>query len=309
MRAVPPVVSRGAAPRPGRRAPPVAPVKRSRVLRPGLSLLLGQAVEDEDMAGSSVDADRVRIVLVLGGRVDMAYDARPVRLGAGEGGADASIVPMEAPVECRRVVRRGDYSRRISIGLSGQWIAQSLEADPQIGTAGPPRRHLDIRCWRASAHARSIAEQLFQPPPLAPDMLGLYLESRAIELAFEALSRHDASERTPCRSLTPAAYRRMCEVRAFLQQDPAAVSGLDAIARHAGLGTATLQRHFRLAHGMTVSECIQRARLERAREALERDGADVRRAAVIAGYASPANFATAFRRRYGLPPSKVRPRI
>ena len=77
---------------------------------------------------------------------------------------------------------------------------------------------------------------------------------------------------------------------------------LDAIADHVGMHVSTLQRHFRLQYGTSVVECARDARLLRARRALERDRVSVGQAAELAGYSSPANFATAYRRRFGVPP-------
>ncbi|WP_415807924.1 helix-turn-helix transcriptional regulator, partial [Bordetella muralis] len=74
------------------------------------------------------------------------------------------------------------------------------------------------------------------------------------------------------------------------------------IAKHACLSVNTLQRHFRAVWGKTVFAYLRDARLDRARMALERDAISVTQAALIAGYSSPANFATAFRQRYGIPP-------
>ena len=310
MSAVFPVVSRRSVPAgSGRNPRPASPVKRSAILRPGLSLHLGEAVEHADATGQSMDESRMRIVIVLGGGVELAYGHSGLRLGAQQGraDADAAIIAMRAPAECLRTARRGDYSRRISIGLGRDWIEQAM---PDGGDA-PLRRRLEVRCWKTSAHARALAEQLFRPPPLVPAVAGLYLESRTIDLVFEALTRREAGDAAaaPVGGLLPAAFRRMCEVREFIEVHATEIADVAAIAGHAGLSVATLQRHFRMAHGMTMLECIQRTRLRKARDALERDGVDVRRAALIAGYASPANFATAFRRRYGLPPSKVRPRV
>jgi AraC-like DNA-binding protein len=70
----------------------------------------------------------------------------------------------------------------------------------------------------------------------------------------------------------------------------------------------TLQRHFRAMWGTTVAQYLREGRLSRARLALERDGISVAQAACIAGYGSAANFATAFRRRFGVPPGQVRAR-
>jgi AraC-like DNA-binding protein len=54
-----------------------------------------------------------------------------------------------------------------------------------------------------------------------------------------------------------------------------------------------------VSEGRSVFEYI---RLERAFAALRSGEASVQHASDLAGYASPANFATAFRRRFGLTP-------
>ena len=45
------------------------------------------------------------------------------------------------------------------------------------------------------------------------------------------------------------------------------------------------------------------------RHALEQDGLTVGQAALVAGYNSAANFATAYRKRFGMPPKLARARI
>ncbi|WP_246767099.1 helix-turn-helix domain-containing protein, partial [Bordetella pertussis] len=55
-------------------------------------------------------------------------------------------------------------------------------------------------------------------------------------------------------------------------------------------------------------ECLRGARLTRARLGLERDGLSVAQAACLAGYTSAANFATAFRRAFGVTPGQLRAR-
>jgi AraC-like DNA-binding protein len=58
-----------------------------------------------------------------------------------------------------------------------------------------------------------------------------------------------------------------------------------------------------------VFEHLREGRLQRARQALERDGVTVGQAALVAGYTSAANFATAYRRRFGTPPKLARARV
>ena len=45
------------------------------------------------------------------------------------------------------------------------------------------------------------------------------------------------------------------------------------------------------------------------RQSLEQDGLTVGQAALVAGYNSAANFATAYRKRFGMPPKLARGRI
>ena len=70
-----------------------------------------------------------------------------------------------------------------------------------------------------------------------------------------------------------------------------------------------LQRQFRAVFGTTVFDYLRECRLLRARRALEHDGVTVGQAAMVAGYTSAANFATAYRRRFGMPPKLARARI
>jgi AraC-like DNA-binding protein len=69
-----------------------------------------------------------------------------------------------------------------------------------------------------------------------------------------------------------------------------------------------LQRYFRAYTGMSAFAYQRRRLLDAARIALEREGISVNEAAHRAGYTSAANFATAFRRQFGIAPSQLRPR-
>ena len=101
----------------------------------------------------------------------------------------------------------------------------------------------------------------------------------------------------------------MRALHAFLQTDAAMDMSLDALARQAGTNANTLQRHVRAVYGTTVFDFVREHRLQRARHALEQDGLTVGQAALVAGYNSAANFATAYRKRFGLPPKLSRGRI
>ena len=75
------------------------------------------------------------------------------------------------------------------------------------------------------------------------------------------------------------------------------------IASLSGMSVSTLQRVFKTCFGTTVNEFMRTRRLELARLALLERGMSVGEAAFQAGYSSAANFATAFQRAFGYPPS------
>lgn len=280
------------------------PLRKFHHLRPGLSLQLACETDCESSTGRATVDDSLRIVLVLDGRIDVSYGRSALHLARGQG-ADAGLVALREPEECRRVVTGGETSRRVSIGVSRQWLEQSFSE------ARSPVPHLATRSWQASTRTRLLAEQLLNPPPLPRQIVGLYLESRAIELVIEALSHGDeqaarAADPAPLRATT---LRRMVDLTHWLRRHADQPLSIDQIARHMNTTATTLQRHFRQALGITVFDFLQHERLRLARHALESEGVSVTQAAAMAGYANPGSFSTAFRRHFGLTPNQVRARL
>ena len=102
--------------------------------------------------------------------------------------------------------------------------------------------------------------------------------------------------------------QRLQAIDSYLQTHLAEPINTSDMARALGLSATSLQRLIRQAHGCSLAHHIRAHKLDRARMALERDGISVAEAAYMVGYNSPANFATAFRRAFGLPPSAVQDR-
>lgn len=285
-------------------------LKRTRRLRPGLLLHWEDAREATDLvAQTEIDAG-LRIVLLLEGAVDVSFGRQRVALSCGCGATSAALVAVAEPDQLTRRARRGTYSRRMTLTLSPAWLAQSGAAPGVLDDF--MRRHLALQRWQASPRAVAVAEQMLRPPALQPLLQNIYLESRALELAGEALAtlQSPADSATPNASaLRPREHQRLRALCAFLASGQADGLSLSAIARHMGINANTLQRQFRAVYGTTVFDHLRECRLQRARRALEHDGVTVGQAAMLAGYTSAANFATAYRRRFGLPPKLARSRV
>lgn len=300
-------------------------IGRIRVLRPGLQVHADDLVDAQDFQACGEIERGLRIVMLLEGTVDVSYGGRRVQLrstaGASAVGRSRTVrqpramLVSIAQTDCfERRARRGSHARRLSVGMDGAWLDQMVQAQPSGTIAGFCDRHLAMHQWQPSIRITAMAEQIVSAPALGAPLLDLYIESRVLELVSEALSSLDpdhggaqAPESTS--ALLPHEHRRVRALHAFLQTDQAFDLSLDDLAREAGTNTTTLQKHFRVTYGTTIFDFVRECRLQRAREVLERDGVTVGQAAVVAGYTSAANFATAYRRRFGIPPKLARSRF
>lgn len=80
---------------------------------------------------------------------------------------------------------------------------------------------------------------------------------------------------------------------------------VDMICSMLGYSKATLRRALK-EHQTSISELIVSLQMEHAKDALSNTATPLSEIAFEAGYATPANFTTAFKRRYGVSPSSYR---
>ncbi|WP_323118068.1 helix-turn-helix transcriptional regulator [Burkholderia alba] len=303
-----------------------AHVAKLREVRPGLRVHADDAMDEFDATVSGQCTPGLHLVLLLEGQLDVSYGDRRVvlttacrRSGAENirkqaGRTQSFLVNAVEPETFSRRISKGGYARRLSLGISGEWLRHLQTASR---SAMPERldsllsAHLSIQFWQPTPRAMALAEQIVRPPAYQPMLQAIYLESRVLDLLAEALAplQVDAGARAgsaPEGALDSRGYRRMAELRAFLGSEAANQLSLDEIARHIGMNPNAMQRQFRSAYGTTVFDFLREHSLQRARLALEHDAISVKQAAALAGYTSAANFATAYKRRFGVTPKLAR---
>ncbi|MBR8133192.1 helix-turn-helix transcriptional regulator [Burkholderia ambifaria] len=301
-----------------------AHVARIREVRPGLRIHSDDATDEFDAVMSGQCSPGPHLVLLLEGALDVSYGDRRVVLTTGgrqtgHAGREAArpAVRMQSfllnavePDTFRRRLSKGGYARRLSLAMSAEWLRHLQAASRGVlpeQLDAMLSAHLAIRFWQPTPRATALAEQIVRPPAYQPMLQAIYLESRVLELLAEAFTplETEAAQASDT-SLGSSDYRRMAELRAFLASDAAQELSLDDIARHAGMSANAMQRQFRAAYGTTVFAFVREHHLQRARLALERDAVSVKQAAALAGYTSAANFATAYKRRFGVTPTLAR---
>lgn len=101
-------------------------------------------------------------------------------------------------------------------------------------------------------------------------------------------------------------FRQIHRAVAFAHGNVAANLSLPVMARFAGMSTYHFHRTFREVIGQTPARYVTSVRLDRARTLLESSKISVTEACAAVGFGSLGSFSSAFRRRFGVPPSSVK---
>lgn len=275
-------------------------------LQPGLAMHTAAVTDQRSLHSESEVREGLKIVLVLDGLTEMRYGHRAMALGPAGGESNATVLSVTARDGFSRCWRQGRAERKLVITLSPDWVATHFSADEGCfaervrAFAG---EHLAAQAWQPSARAQLLAREVIDTPALPPGLRRAWQTARCLDIAIEALGVvGNATAGSACCGRRELLAHRLCEL---LQSPQAASLSLAEMARQVGSNPVSLQQIARETLGMTVFEYLREQGLLRAREALAQ-GQAVTAAAELAGYASPANFATAFKRRFGLTPRQVR---
>lgn len=284
-------------------------------LRPGLILQRTRVRDLHDMETSLTLKPGLKIGLVVEGQTELSmghldFNLGPRRDDRGRMQNTGVLVSLAEPDQFRRRWRRGRLESKVSLTLLPEWLEQAGGHDDQAmdRVRDFQSRHLNQVDWQPSARAQALAHQIVHAPAPGGLLEQLYLESRAVELIAEAVALITKLPQGMDAGLRPREHRRIRELQALLDSGAADSWGLARIAQHAGMSASSLQRAFRAYSGHSLFDYLRGRRLDAAREALTREGASVAQAAELAGYGSAANFATAFKRRFGQTPSSLRAR-
>ncbi|WP_230533393.1 helix-turn-helix transcriptional regulator [Microvirga roseola] len=281
--------------------------------RSGLAMHCSDTLDVCNLTTQVVQEAGTSFFLFLEGTVDVRLGDRSFTLGAPDGARgrqplQGTIINCAERDVLTRMSAKGWRIRNVVVTLPQDWC----DTEPDLGSADERilRRfcatHLASASWTPSPRIVSLAEQILRPPPYQELLQRLYIESLSLEIAGEALSCL-ASEAGPQQTaLRTRDYERLRAIAEQLSSGGSLPGSIEEIARDAGMSSSSLQRLFRAAFGITVYEFIRSARLDEARRLLMQDGVSVSEAAYRAGYSSAANFATAFKRRFGISPKHVR---
>lgn len=208
----------------------------------------------------------------------------------------------------QRTSRERQHVRHVVISVTPEWL--DMDGFEEVGgsrlAALLLSNHLAESHWLPTPRLCEVIKQLLAPSTMMPSLHNLFLESRCVEVVAETVSAMLNSDREQRNDvLTRRELIRLERAKEIISLDNTTLN-VEAIARGAGISTSGLQRLFRVSEGCSVFEYVRKFRLERAFRALQSGEISVTEASLLAGYSTPENFATAFRRQYGLRPRDMR---
>lgn len=282
-------------------------------LEDGLTVHFSNAEDLHDLTLEAECGPRICVSLFLEGQIDAfigdfkmpmpVYDPK-----AHHWTPAAMVFSQSKPEKFVRIARKGARIKKVILSISHEWLFGHLElSDQDFGAFKEfAERHFATLKWTPSAHAISLAEQIIAAPNRTPFQHKLYIATRAYGLLEEAFQKF-SSQHTPAfvNAVDGKDRPKLESVERFLTEQQGHWITADELAATAGMSPNSLQRLLNRTYGLSTSRFIRRFMLEKAREALERDGLTITEAAHISGYSSPANFSTAFKREFGLSPKQV----
>ncbi|UYG06691.1 helix-turn-helix transcriptional regulator [Halomonas sp. M4R1S46] len=273
-------------------APVVRGVVREFSPRPGMQLVASDVEVLHRYDSRSRANSPLSIIVLLEGRAEVALgDGRPLTLSPGM----ALSLRLEADQGLAASQPAGQRLRALTLSLDEACLAR-------LGTVAPEPGASRMHAWPLPEPLRQGLEQALAAP--LPDMAQrLLLEGLSLQLLAHG-GRIDGPASASAPRLAPRERRRLERVRDALRQAPAREHRLEALAELAAMSPASLRRKFRAAFGRSVFDYLRDCRLTLARDYLIQ-GFSVQQAAHFSGYRHASNFATAFRRHFGYPPSSL----
>ncbi len=279
----------------------------------GLSVHYSNAEDLHDLKIESECGPRLSISLFLEGEVEARVGAFKIPMPSfdqkqGNWTPIATVFSQTKLAKFVRHASRGVRLKKVTISISFDWLFQHVNPiEPDFEKCRKfAGEHLANISWIPSTHAIALAEQIIAAPQKSAFQQRLYIAARAYGILEEAFENVFGA-RKDCASDPLGEYDRqkLLAIEHYLRAQKGRLASAEELARNIGVSANSLQRFLSRTYGLSASRFIRKFMLERAREALERDGLPIAEAAFIAGYSSPANFSTAFKREFGLSPKQV----
>ena len=218
-----------------------------------------------------------------------------------------TVLSFLEPTECTSSYAAGEHCAGIAVSLTQAFFDHHKD-HPSAAALVPLQELLnrpsDIEVLHQSVDIAKLATELLAIDETHPTA-ALRLEGIGLNMISMFCRALDDARVDPQQGdLSAAAFKRVRIVTNYLNENIAETPSLADLAKLAGINQTTLTDEFKLSEGETIFAWLRNKRLEAARAILRSEDASVTDTSFRVGYASTTSFTTAYRRRFGYPPSQ-----
>jgi len=139
--------------------------------------------------------------------------------------------------------------------------------------------------------------------PFAEPKKNLYLTAKVAQFLLQAFLLADPY----APQIMPAVdVQKTQQVKEHILKNPDVHYSIDELAHLVGTNAFKLKQGFKYIYGSSIHRFVQDERMQRARHLLLETDISIRKICIMTGYKNQSNFATAFKRKFGYPPSSLR---
>lgn len=235
-----------------------------------------------------------KIAILFSSTMDMRFGEQKAKLVSRD--HHAKLMNFKEPELCSMRVKKGEQRTALYLSVSPDWFERNDMATKSINYE--INKHFSLEDWALPDMYWQQAEHILRYNrddfncSMARQGFAMSLMSNWIETVSKAPSvRVRVSD------------KRSSQFEELMRSEEVLTMDLTSICDELGMSTATLQRYSKDRLNMSLSNFLRARRLETARKALRYDGVTIIEAALIAGYNHTSNFATAFKRHFGVSPT------
>ncbi|RNL88236.1 AraC family transcriptional regulator [Sinomicrobium pectinilyticum] len=135
-----------------------------------------------------------------------------------------------------------------------------------------------------------------------------FLYARILELLLLQTEQYGDPEAESLKDLSPSDREKIYKAKAYLLKNYGQKITLQGLAKKIGTNEFLLKNGFKTAFGTTVFGCIHHLRMTKAKKLLLEQKLTISQISDITGYKNPQHFSTAFKKKFGMTPSKLKQR-
>ncbi len=272
-----------------------------------LSVHASDTIELCDYSTSAMLDPSLKICLVYNGCIEGTIGHLPYLLDA-TSGPTGYFWTLAKRTSWSRTIQKNMRVSKVIITIPHSWLIPQLRRHTM--DTDTIRTFIDgptsIQKWTPSKRTMTLGRSILGRIKESDIVSKIRMESSALEILGEVIEAIQAPEKNALRLHSNIENQAKAnQIRDLIEHNIDQELNLTRLAKDLGMGINSLQRTFKSAYGMTVMDYIRERRLVAAKDAMEREGLTITQAAYRAGYSSPANFSTAFKRVFGITPSEL----